>query len=55
MNEELDLWEYKGKKFPSKKELRNHFGFSSCKFDQKVKNNEIIKLKTTSTSYGNNI
>jgi hypothetical protein len=52
MEEEM-LWEYKGKQFPNKKDLRFHFQLSSCQFDAKVKYQEIKKLKTTSSSYEN--
>lgn len=37
-------YEYQGLQFPNKKELREHFNLSTCKFEAKLKDKEIIKI-----------
>lgn len=38
------VWEYRGQQFPNKYTLVKQFGLSTCKFEAKVKEGEIIKL-----------
>lgn len=46
----MNIWFYKGLGFPDKKSLRQHFNLSTCKFNGKVKDNEIIKLTNQQAS-----
>lgn len=47
------LWKYKGLTFPNKKELIKHFQLSTCKFESKVKDGEIIKLTNIQQAFAN--
>lgn len=46
----MNIWFYKGLGFPDKKSLRQYFNLSTCKFNGKVKDNEIIKLNNQQAS-----
>lgn len=43
-NNEQMVWMYRGNKFPNKYTLVKKYGFSTCKFQNKIKDGEIIKL-----------
>lgn len=47
------VWEYQGKQFPNKKDLCLHFRLSTCKFEGKLKDKEIIKLTQQAGANGN--
>lgn len=54
MNEELDLWEYQGERFPNKYALVKKFNLSTAKFKSKIKDKEIIKLTQQAKANENN-
>jgi len=37
-------WKYNGKLYNTRRELKDEFGWSTCKFDIKLKENKIIKI-----------
>lgn len=49
----MNIWSYKGLTFPNKKELREYFQLSTCKFNCKVKDGEIIKLTNNQQATAN--
>jgi len=54
MEEKEMVWLYQNKEFTNKKDLIKYFNLSTCKFEAKVKANEIIKIKQQAFANENN-